>query len=283
MNLLKKILPKDSFYLILFICVGVLGASAVWVSKDKLDAPEKLEVKEETIEQEIKLDLKEENVSKERVQKSKKEIEAKAEKKLAEEKEYAEKSAIKKEIKTETKTEKRLEQKPVEKQQTSTKSNTDQVKVQSTEKPEQTQAVASGGVKVKNIKLKRPVEGKIYKDFANDKLVYSKTLEEWSVHLGIDIVAKEGTDVKAALDGIVKTVDKDEKLGITIVLDHGNGLETVYKNISTENMVKIGQKVKTGQVISKVSRGIGFEKLDEPHIHFEVLESGTQVDPKGFF
>lgn len=276
MNLLKKIIPKDSFYLILFICVGVLGASAVWVSKEKMDTPEKLEAKEKIVEQEIKLDLREENVSKERVKNSKKEITV--DKKPTQVKDNAEKSTVKNEPKQESK----VEEKPIEKQQVlaEPKVNTEQSQEQ-----QQSEAVASGQAEVikLKLKLKQPVEGKVYKDFANDKLVYSKTLEEWSVHLGIDIAAKEGTDVKAALDGIVKAVDKDGKLGITIILDHGNGLETVYKNISTEKMVKVGQKVKSGQVISKVSRGIGFEKLDEPHLHFEVLESGVRVDPKRFF
>ena len=87
----------------------------------------------------------------------------------------------------------------------------------------------------------------------------------------------------AALDGIVKQVIDDEKLGITIILDHGDGLETIYKNINTAKLVKTGDQVKTGDVISKVSKGVGFEKLDEPHLHFEVMKSGLSVDPKSYF
>ena len=45
MNLLKKLIPKDSFYLILFACIGVVGASAVWVSKSGQDLAEKPETK----------------------------------------------------------------------------------------------------------------------------------------------------------------------------------------------------------------------------------------------
>ena len=147
----------------------------------------------------------------------------------------------------------------------------------------QAEAVASKAVQVNNTKLKKPVEGKIIKDFAIDKLVYSKTLDEWSTHLGIDIGAKEGTSVLAPADGIVKQVINDKQLGVTIILDHGNDLETIYKNIGTADLVKTGQNVKTGDPISKVSKGIGFEKLDQPHLHFEVKKSGKYVNPNNFF
>ena len=251
--------------------MGVLGASAVWVSKGKMDNSEHLEAKEEwikpkIIEEEIVLDLKEENVKINRSNNKKdkkKELSKNEIAKQTERKEIAKKNEADKQIEIQKQAELNLKKNQEEEQQA--------------------EAVASSQVKVKKVKLKQPVEGRIYKDFANDKLVYSKTLEEWSVHLGIDIAAKEGTDVKAAYDGIVKSVENNGKLGITIVIDHGSGLETVYKNISTEKMVEIGQKVKAGDVISKVSKGMGFEKLDEAHLHFEVLESGTGVDPKGFF
>lgn len=276
MNLLKRLLPKDSFYLILFACIGLVGASAVWVSKDKIDlakGPEtEQDIRHEGNEKEIKLDLKEEEI----VRKSKKKVEPKDEPKV-------EKKKDEKEIKPNLNQE---QAKNLEKQEIEEKP-APEVKEQVEEKPKQeekeSEAVTSSQVVVENTKLKKPVEGKIIKDFAQDKLVYSKTLEEWSVHLGIDIAAKEGSDVLAAQDGIVKQVIDDERLGVTIVLDHGNGLETIYKNITTSKLVNPGDQVKTGDVISKVSKGVGFEKLDEPHLHFEVMKSGISVDPKSYF
>lgn len=277
MNLLKKLLPKDSFYLILFACIGLVGASAVWVSKDKVDlarGPEtEQDIRHEGKEKEIKLDLEEKDIV--RKPKKKVEDEPKQEKEeiKAEPKEEETKNLAKQEEKKAT-PDVAPDVKPEVKTQTEEKAG---------QEARESEAVTSNEVVVENAKLKKPVDGKIIKDFAQDKLVYSKTLEEWSVHLGIDIAAKEGTNVLAPLDGIVKQVIDDERLGITIVLDHGNGLETIYKNINTSKLVNTGNKVKTGDVISKVSKGVGFEKLDEPHLHFEVMKSGISVDPKSYF
>lgn len=261
MKLLKRLMPKDSFYLILFICISLIGASAVWVSKEKVNLAEVPEVEKEKREEEIKLDLSEEDV----VRKPK-ETRLKVVPPREDVKEVVKKEAPKEEPKPEPKVQ---EQPQVEKQQ-------------EVVKPEETETVTSESVEVKNTKLKKPVEGKVYKDFSKDKLVYSKTLDEWGAHLGIDISAKEGTSVLAASNGVVTMVRNDEKLGSTIVIDHGGGLETIYKNI-VGSTVSSGQKIKTGEVIAKVSKGIGFEKLDEAHLHFEVLERGVQVDPKGYF
>ena len=270
MNLLKRLMPKDSFYLILFACIGVVGASAIWVSKGNMNLAEKPETKSQAkqeqlkmIEEEIKLDLKREELEGKPKPKPKKEP-----KPVEQAKENTEK-----------------EPKPVEQAAQEAKQEP-QAEVKSEEQSqasEQAESVASKSVEVSSAKLRKPVEGKVSKDFAIDKLVYSKTLDEWSTHLGIDIAAKEGTDVVAALDGIVKQVINDKQLGITITIDHGNDLETVYKNVGVADLVKTGQNVKAGDTISKVSKGIGFEKLDDPHLHFEVKKSGKYVDPKNFF
>lgn len=306
MKFLKKLIPKDSFYLVLFTCISVLGASALWVSKEKIDVSEKPEVKQEIIEEqevveeEINLDLNEDEISKAIKENENSSLEVVPPKEdVVELEKPAEKVEVKPEAKVEPKVE--LNKEPKVETQVQPKKEEVQKEVAQSEptekakevpKPQvkaqdpevsQTESVTSKSVEVKNIKLRKPVEGKIYKDFSQDKLVYSKTLDEWSTHLAIDIAANEGANVIAPVDGIVKQVITDERLGITIILDHGNGLETLYKNISTDKLVKVGQKVKTGDIISKVSKGVGIEKLDEPHLHFEVLKSGVNVDPKTFF
>lgn len=268
-NLLKRLMPKDSFYLILFACIGVVGASAIWVSKSNVDLAEKPQIKSKEnqeqlkmIEEEIKLDLKREDVA----TKPKKEVKD-------QNKEPVKPVEESKEIKENQEAQAQAQIKKQEEAQAE-----QEVKIQ-----EQAETASSESVEVNDTKLKKPVEGKIIKDFAIDKLVYSKTLDEWSTHLGIDIGAKEGSNVLAALDGIVKQVINDKQLGNTIIIDHGNSLETVYKNIGSTDLVKIGQNVKTGDIISKVSKGPGFEKLDPAHLHFEVKKSGKYVNPKNFF
>ncbi len=124
-----------------------------------------------------------------------------------------------------------------------------------------------------------PVYGKIINEYAADKLVFSETLQQWTTHSGIDISSDKGSPVKAAADGKVKSIKRDPGYGITIILEHEGGWETIYSNLSTTDMVKPGQMVKQGTVISGVGDTAGFECEDGPHLHFEVLKDGSNVDP----
>lgn len=290
MNLLKRLIQKDSYYLVLAVCISVLAVSGIWVSKGKTNTAEKKKIERNSekqvaveeskiTEEEIKLDLSEKNFTRKTKKEPKLEIVPPIEDVAQVEKPIEAPVEKKQAVVTPSKDTKSAKVEPAKPEQAKA-----QVPVKKqADQSSQAQAVASGSVEVKVSKLKKPVAGTISKDFSKDKLVYSKTLEEWSTHVGIDIAASEGTDVVAALDGIVKKVIKDERLGITIILDHGNGLETIYKNIATEKLVSTGQNVKTGQTISKVSKGVGFEKLEQPHLHFEVLKAGVHIDPKSMF
>lgn len=125
-----------------------------------------------------------------------------------------------------------------------------------------------------------PVYGDIICDFAMDKLVYSKTLEDWRVHRGIDIAAIRGTAVKAVANGVISELIEDPKLGNTIVIDHENGLKTVYSNLASLDMVLPNQIVTTGETIGAIGESALFETALEPHLHFEVVKEGIFVDPK---
>jgi len=131
-------------------------------------------------------------------------------------------------------------------------------------------------------KLLIPLQGDIIVDYAKDRMIYSKTLGDWRTHEGIDIKGTLGAQVKAAADGIVEKVYKDDALGITIIIDHGNSIKTKYSNLSTADMVKENQEVKKGDIISGVGETAAFEIGEEPHLHFEVLKEGKSVDPKTF-
>jgi murein DD-endopeptidase MepM/ murein hydrolase activator NlpD len=124
-----------------------------------------------------------------------------------------------------------------------------------------------------------PVFGDISQAFAKDKLVYSKTLEDWRVHNGIDIAAERGSLVKAVGDGFISEIKSDPRLGIIVIIDHQNGLKTVYANLASDDMVSTNQKVKQGDVIGCVGNTASFESVDQAHIHFEVWKNGENVDP----
>ena len=131
----------------------------------------------------------------------------------------------------------------------------------------------------KEIAFAKPVEGDIIREFAKDNLVYSETLQEWVTHLGIDIKANKTTVVKASADGTVKSIKNDPRYGLTIIIDHDDGYQTIYSNLLTTEFVVEGEKVKQGQSIGTVGNTAVFEISDESHLHFEILKDSEQLDP----
>lgn len=125
----------------------------------------------------------------------------------------------------------------------------------------------------------KPVDGEVVKEFAKDNLLYSETLQEWTVHTGVDISAEKTTVVKAAEAGTVKSIKNDPRYGLTIVIEHANGFETVYANLLSSEFVVEGEKVEKGQSLGTVGNTAAFEIADEPHLHFEILKDSVQVDP----
>lgn len=131
----------------------------------------------------------------------------------------------------------------------------------------------------KELGFQMPVEGEISKEYAKDSLVYSETLQEWVTHLGIDIKAEKTTVVKAAEEGTIRSIKNDPRYGLTIVIEHQDGFQTVYSNLLTSEFVVEGEKVEKGQSIGTVGNTAVFEIADEPHLHFEILKDSIQVDP----
>ncbi|MBQ0718720.1 MAG: M23 family metallopeptidase [Gammaproteobacteria bacterium] len=97
-------------------------------------------------------------------------------------------------------------------------------------------------------------------------------------HLGVDFAGKEGSDVLAVASGIVTRSEPYKGYGRLIEIDHGEGYVTRYGHNKT-NLVKVGDLVKKGQVISKMgSTG----RSTGPHVHFEVYKNGRNVDPASY-
>ena len=131
----------------------------------------------------------------------------------------------------------------------------------------------------KELSFEKPVDGEIVKEYAKDNLIYSNTLQEWTTHLGIDIKADKTTVVKSAEAGKVKSIKNDPRYGLTIVIEHENGYQTVYSNLLSSEFVVEGEKVEKGQSIGTVGNTAAFEIADEAHLHFEILKDSIQVDP----
>jgi murein DD-endopeptidase MepM/ murein hydrolase activator NlpD len=98
------------------------------------------------------------------------------------------------------------------------------------------------------------------------------------MHTGMDISAGWGVPIRAAGAGRVIQSGYNGGYGNSITIDHGNTLSTLYGHCSSL-AVSQGQFVKKGQLIGYVgSTGAS----TGPHLHFEVMVNGIQVDPSGY-
>lgn len=94
-------------------------------------------------------------------------------------------------------------------------------------------------------------------------------------HEGLDLAAPEGTPVCAALPGTVAEAGWSDSYGYTVLLDHGNGIQTRYAHCSALE-VSAGQEAARGQEIARVgSTG----DSSGPHLHFELSLGGAACDP----
>lgn len=134
----------------------------------------------------------------------------------------------------------------------------------------------------KELTFSWPLEGNISMEYAKDKLIYSKTLDEWITHNGIDIEGEEASPVKAVADGKVKDIKLDPRYGNTIIIEHESGYVSIYSNLTTTDLVKINKTISKGDIISGVGKGYGFESEENPHVHYELLKDGNNVNPLDF-
>ena len=124
-----------------------------------------------------------------------------------------------------------------------------------------------------------PVEGTALTGFSMDSLVYSNTLGEWVTHRGIDIKAEKTSIVKASASGEIKAIKDDPRYGLSIIIDHGNGYQTVYSSLLSTEFVKEGDTVEQGQAIGTVGNSAVFETAEGSHLHFEILKDGDYINP----
>lgn len=125
----------------------------------------------------------------------------------------------------------------------------------------------------------RPVAGEIIQPHSMTELVRHETLNVWRVHPGIDIAVAEGTIICAASDGTVVDIYEDPTYGISVKIDHGDGLASVYSNLDPEVKATMNHLIKMGEAIGKVGQSAEGESGDETHLHFAMLLNDEQVDP----
>jgi murein DD-endopeptidase MepM/ murein hydrolase activator NlpD len=120
-----------------------------------------------------------------------------------------------------------------------------------------------------------PVEGRITSSFGQRTDPFS---EEGAFHRGIDISSQYGTRVIAPADGVIRFADFMNGYGRAIVVDHGQGITTLYGHLSGFG-VTLGQIVHRGDTLGYVGLS---GRSTGPHLHYEVRIFNTPVNPSKY-
>ena len=130
-----------------------------------------------------------------------------------------------------------------------------------------------------------PVGGVLSQKHSVDTQVFSPTLGEYRVHLGIDIATEEAAPVCAMAAGTVAQIWEDPMMGWSLALSHTGDAVTVYKNLSKQfaDGITVGAEVEAGQLLGSVGDSAMIEIAEEPHLHMEMTVKGLQVDPLDYF
>ena len=131
----------------------------------------------------------------------------------------------------------------------------------------------------------KPADGYISREFSPDELLYSPTMYDYRTHSGIDIACDIGSNVKAFSAGVVSDIYRDELYGVTIKIDHTDGVSSYYSNLSESipQNITVGTAVNAGDVIGGVGESALCEIAEVPHLHFEVRADGLVKDPAAYF
>ena len=114
--------------------------------------------------------------------------------------------------------------------------------------------------------------------------IYTNETLGWSYRQNaLDFAAEAGTEVYAMADGEVETVSYNDKTGNYIIVNHGNGLRTLYRFVEPVKGLGKGAEVKKGAVIGTVAEAYGSEFKDGTHLHFEVSVNNVAKNPADYF
>lgn len=99
-----------------------------------------------------------------------------------------------------------------------------------------------------------------------------------AMHGGVDFAGKEGSDIIAVAAGVVTWSGERSGYGLMVEVNHGKGFTTRYAH-NKENLVKVGDVVKKGQIIALMGTS---GRSTGHHVHFEVYKNGRAVDPSSY-
>lgn len=122
-----------------------------------------------------------------------------------------------------------------------------------------------------------PLTGDIQRDYSPTSPVYDETMGDWRVHKGIDFPAEMGSEVKSIGNGKVTKVMSDPSWGYIVEIDHGD-FTARYCGLQQGSAVKPNEVISKGDTVGMLDV-IPCEGEQEPHLHFEAVKDGKNVDP----
>ena len=154
-----------------------------------------------------------------------------------------------------------------------------------TEKPTQKPSNNSSNVSSGLPSFALPVSGTLTNKHDPELQVFSPTMQDYRVHLGIDIQTDENAPVYASADGTVSKIWVDTLMGYCMAIKHSGNCVTIYKNLSATlpQGIAEGVAVRSGQLIASVGNSAMVEIADEAHLHFEMTVADLAVDPLEYF
>lgn len=123
-----------------------------------------------------------------------------------------------------------------------------------------------------------PLIGNVVLPYSMDTTVYFATLQSYKCNPGMLIAGDEGSDVFAAYEGVVTSIEDTKEYGTMVTVNMGNGYEAVYGQL--ENVcVSKGDTVSKAEVIGEVGPVSSYYTEEGNHLFFEILKDGEPVNP----
>ncbi len=136
--------------------------------------------------------------------------------------------------------------------------------------------ISRAGKALASLPSRWPVRGPVNSEFGSRPSPWTKKGE---LHNGIDIGAERGTMVHAPAGGTVAFAGSHAEYGLTVVVDHGDDLRTIYGHLSKIS-VAAGQQVGRGAELGQTGNS---GRSSGPHLHYEILVKNRPVNPRAYF
>jgi murein DD-endopeptidase MepM/ murein hydrolase activator NlpD len=136
--------------------------------------------------------------------------------------------------------------------------------------------ISRAGKVLASLPSRWPVRGAVNSEFGGRQSPWTKSGE---FHSGIDIAADRGTSVQAPAAGVVSFAGTHAEYGLTVIVDHGQDLRTIYGHLSKISVAS-GQTIARGAQLGLTGNS---GRSSGPHLHYEILVNGRSVNPRAYF